>query len=312
LSASGPQSARILPLWHYQITVSVVVFVLVVGAMLVGAWRAQRNVIEDPMAVPPATRGPLTRTVAWATAATVVLLFIYLVIDFRTGAAYTRVPTAKPLEIQLIGHQWWWEVRYPDSVPQNVVTTANEIHIPVGKPVLFRVTSSDVIHSVWIPNLGGKKDLIPGYVRTAWFQADTAGIYRGQCAEFCGYQHAKMMLYVIAEPPEKFSTWLSAQRQPAPTPTDSLVAKGGRVFMASACIMCHSITGTPAGGQSAPDLTHVASRMTIAAGALPNTTGNLAGWIIDPQRIKPGALMPPNQIQPRDLQALLAYLQSLR
>jgi cytochrome c oxidase subunit 2 len=163
-----------------------------------------------------------------------------------------------------------------------------------------------------VPNLAGKKDLIPGYTQSMWFQADTAGDYRAQCAEFCGLQHAKMALHVIAEPPAKYEQWAEAQRKPAHTPTDSVADRGREVFLTGQCVMCHSITGTSAASHNGPDLTHLASRRTIAAGTLPNTRGALAGWIVDPQQVKPGTHMPPNQLAPQDLEALLTYLQSLK
>ena len=210
------------------------------------------------------------------------------------------------------GHQWWWEVDYFDPVSQNRIKTANEIHVPVGRPVYFDMTSSDVIHSFWAPNLSGKKDLIPGHRTKTWFRADTAGIYRGQCAEFCGHQHAKMAFFIVAEPKAEFDKWVLAQRQPAAKPADSIQAKGEEIFLNGTCSMCHNVTGTSAGSNVGPDLTHLASRFTIGAGALPNNRGNLAGWIMDPQSIKPGAKMPPNQLDGRSLQALLAYLENLK
>jgi cytochrome c oxidase subunit 2 len=213
----------------------------------------------------------------------------------------------------VVGHQWWWEVKYPDEGnPQNTVETANEIHVPVGRPVFIKMTSGDVIHSFWAPNLDGKKDLIPGHETRTWFRADTAGVYRGQCAEFCGHQHAKMSFFIVAEPRIQFEHWLESQKGEAAKPADSLTQTGERVFLSGTCAMCHAISGTGAGGHYGPDLTHLASRRTIAAGTLPNTTGNLAGWILDPQSIKPGAKMPPNQLEPAALQALLAYLESLK
>jgi cytochrome c oxidase subunit 2 len=177
---------------------------------------------------------------------------------------------------------------------------------------VIELRSTDVIHSFWPPNLSPKRDLIPGYVNSLWFRADTPGIYRAQCAEYCGHQHAKMAMLVVAEPPDSFAQWLVQQRDTAHTPADSLGLRGQEVFLASSCVMCHAIAGTPAGSRIGPDLTHLASRRTIAAGTLPNNRGNLAGWIVDPQRIKPGAKMPPNQLSPPDLNALLAYLESLR
>ena len=178
--------------------------------------------------------------------------------------------------------------------------------------MVFELRSSDVIHSFWPPNLSPKRDLIPGNVNSLWFQADSAGVYRGQCAEFCGHQHAKMAFLMVAQPPAEFAAWLARQRDTALTPTDSLAKRGQEVFLASQCAMCHAISGTPAGSRIGPDLTHLASRRTIAAGTLPNTRGNLAGWIVNPQVIKPGVKMPPNQFESADLLALVTYLETLR
>jgi cytochrome c oxidase subunit 2 len=203
-------------------------------------------------------------------------------------------------------------VQYRDSLPQNWVTTANEIHIPVGRPVAFELVSTDVIHSFWTPNLSPKRDQIPGDENSLWFQADSAGVYRGMCAEFCGHQHAKMAFLVVAEPPGQFAAWLAGQRDTALTPTASLTRRGKDVFLSSSCVMCHAISGTPAGSRVGPDLTHVASRRTLAAGTLPNTRGNLTGWIVDPQVIKPGVKMPPSQFSGPDLTALVAYLETLK
>ncbi|HYC53077.1 MAG TPA: c-type cytochrome, partial [Gemmatimonadaceae bacterium] len=192
------------------------------------------------------------------------------------------------------------------------VTDANEIHVPTGQPVLIELASNDVIHSLWVPSLGGKKDLIPRYKDTLWFQADTPGVYRGQCAEFCGHQHAKMGVEVIAHPPAEFQQWLARNRLPAPHPTDTVTQRGQEVFLAGSCVLCHAITGTRATSHAGPDLTHLASRRRIAAGTLPNSRGNLAAWILDPQSIKPGANMPSNPLSPSDLEALLAYLETLK
>ncbi len=202
--------------------------------------------------------------------------------------------------------------QYADTSPHSRFTTANEVHIPVGAPVVFLLTARDVIHSFWVPNLGGKKDLIPGYTQTVWFRADTPGVYRGQCAEFCGLQHAKMGLLVIADPPDRYAAWMRQMQQPGAAPTDSLARRGEQVFMSGTCVMCHAIEGTHARSVAGPDLTHLASRQTIAAATLPNNRGNLGGWIADPQRIKPGTHMPPNVLPPEELNALLTYLQTLR
>jgi cytochrome c oxidase subunit 2 len=269
---------------------------------------------RDPAETPDdrSKERPLRTAVLLATGLTIVILFAFLIFDITVGRAITSNPGKDALQIRVTGHQWWWEVQYRDSLPKNWVTTANEIHVPVGRPVVFELRSTDVIHSFWPPTLSPKRDLIPGDENSLWFQAESAGVYRGQCAEYCGHQHAKMGFLVIAEPPDQFASWLARQRDTALTPTDSVTRRGQEVFLASSCVMCHAISGTPAGSRIGPDLTHLASRRTIAAGTLPNTRGNLAGWILDPQAFKPGSRMPANQFNSDDLQALLAYLESLQ
>jgi cytochrome c oxidase subunit 2 len=302
LDAAGPQAARLLPLWRFMLIVSAAVFVLVIGATLWAAFRRRGE--------PPSERG-MSRAVVGATGLTVLILFAFLVLDFTVGRALARTPRPA-LTVNVTGHQWWWEVEYDDSMPQRRLRTANEVHVPVGRPVLFRLRTADVIHSFWVPSLAGKMDQIPARENTLWLQADTPGVYRGACAEFCGYQHAKMAIVVVAEPSEKFAAWYDAQLEPAPAPADSSAARGQRVFADGRCAMCHAVEGTPAASNVGPTLTHLASRLTLGAGVLPNTRGNLAGWVVDPQRIKPGARMPPSPLAPGDLRALLDYLGSLR
>ena len=309
LNPAGPQARIVIGLWHSMYATAIVVFVLVMAALLWGALR-RRGAGEPPM--DPAGERRARRVVAGAAGLTIVVLFTFLVFDISAGRAVTATPGRDAIQLRVTGHQWWWEVQYRDSVPNRWVTTANEIHVPVGRPVAVELRSTDVIHSFWPPNLTGKRDLIPGNENSLWFQADSAGVYRSECAEYCGHQHAKMAMIVVAESPDSFARWLTAQRDTAHTPADSLTLRGQEVFLSSSCVMCHSVAGTPAGSRVGPDLTHLASRATIAAGTLPNTRGNLAGWIVDPQRIKPGAKMPPNQLDPDDLQALLAYLETLR
>jgi cytochrome c oxidase subunit 2 len=309
LNPASRQTHVVDRLWDAMYLTSVVVFVLVVAALL---WAALRR--RDPAEVPDdASRDrPMGTAVMLATGLTIIILMGFLIFDISVGRAITSNPGKEAIQIRVTGHQWWWEVQYRDSLPQNWVTTANEIHVPVGRPVVFELRSTDVIHSFWPPNLSPKRDLIPGNENSVWFQADSAGVYRGQCAEYCGHQHAKMGFLVVAEPPDQFANWLAQQRDTAKTPTDSLARRGQEVFLASSCVMCHAIAGTPAGSRIGPDLTHLASRRTIAAGTLPNTRGNLAGWIMDPQSIKPGARMPATQLRPDDLLALLVYLESLK
>jgi cytochrome c oxidase subunit 2 len=233
------------------------------------------------------------------------VVFVVMLHDMAALSAAGRDPT---LTVEVTGHDWWWEVRYPDRH----VTTANEIHILVGQPVRLVLRSADVIHSFWVPQLAAKTDLIPGKTNVTWLQARVAGTYRGQCAEYCGLQHAHMALLVVADPPEAFAAWVRQQRATATAPGAPLAASGRAVFERSSCAACHSIGGTTARGTIGPNLTHLGSRHTIGAGTLPNTPDNLAAWITDPQAAKPGAAMPPQPLTPQELRALVAYLESRR
>ena len=310
LNPASPQARLVDRLGDSMFVTAAVVFVLVAVALLWAAFRRRSN--TDP-SLDDGRRGrPMRTAVLLATGVTIAVLFVFLIFDISVGRTITTTPGSEALQITVTGHQWWWEVQYRDSLPQDWVTTANEIHIPVGRPVAFELRSTDVIHSFWPPNLSPKRDQIPGDENSVWFQADSAGVYRGQCAEFCGHQHAKMAFLVVAEPPGEFAGWLARQRDTALTPTDPLPRRGREVFLASSCVMCHAISGTPAGSRIGPDLTHLASRQTLAAGTLPNTRANLMGWIVDPQVIKPGVKMPPNQFSGPDLVALVAYLETLK
>ena len=311
LESSGPLADRVESLWWFALITASLVYLATVGGLWWAAARARRRERQGED-LHPDDEQRMTRGVTLAVGATVVILLVFLVTDLSVGRTLDPVPRAHPITIEVTGKQWWWDITYADTSAQGRFTTANEIHVPVGQPVLLLLTARDVIHSFWAPNLAGKKDLIPGYTQSMWFQADTAGDYRAQCAEFCGVQHAKMALHVIADPPETYRQWVASQRAPAKTPTDSVADRGREVFLTGQCAMCHAITGTSAASRNGPDLTHLASRRTIAAGTLPNTRGALAGWIVDPQRVKPGTHMPPNQLAPPDLDALLTYLQSLK
>jgi cytochrome c oxidase subunit 2 len=315
LDPKGPKAEAISRLNWFLVVVSTLVYVIVIGALFYALRRATTRRVDfaaDDAEEPERERGRL-RWVASAVGASALILLLFLFVDVSTARSISRVGGVRPLRIDVVGHQWWWEVKYPDlGDPHNTVETANEIHVPVGRPVFIKMTSDDVIHSFWAPNLDGKKDLIPGHETRTWFRADSAGVYRGQCAEFCGHQHAKMAFFIVAEPRIQFEHWLESQRSSASTPTDSLAQAGERVFLSGTCAMCHTVSGTGAGSKVGPDLTHLASRRTIAAGTLPNNTGNLAGWILDPQQLKPGVKMPPNQLDPGSLQALLAYLGTLK
>ncbi|HJR66053.1 MAG TPA: cytochrome c oxidase subunit II [Gemmatimonadaceae bacterium] len=311
LDPAGPNAERISDLfWSMTITASVI-YLIVIAMLLYAAFR-RRTPLRGP-AVEARMERRAGVSVAVGLGVTVVVLLVTLIVDF--GLARTNVTTEqeqRPVTIEIVGHQWWWEIHYEDSIAQRRVTTANELYLPVGERVKLTMTSTDVIHSLWIPNLAGKRDLVPGYRTETWIRADRAGVYRGQCAEFCGHQHAKMGLTVIAVPREQFDQWITRQLQPATTPSDSLALAGQEVFVDGSCAMCHNITGTRASGVVGPDLTHLATRRMIGAGTLLNRRGQLAGWIVDPQGIKPGVRMPSNQLEPNDLRALLAYLESLR
>jgi cytochrome c oxidase subunit II len=315
LDPAGPGAARIGDVWWLMLTVCTAVFALVM-LMLLWALARRRRPGLDPISA--TVRPTLQRdrnigqVIGVAVAATGVILFAFVIVSFWIGRELIAEPTARTVEIDVTAQRWWWDVRYPDPVPSRSFTTANEIHIPVGRPVRLTLRSVDVIHSFWVPNLQGKKDLIPGQVNTLRLQADRPGVFRGQCAEFCGFQHAHMALYVVAEPEEQFARWQEQQRRPAPEPQTEQQRQGRDVFMSSSCVLCHAINGTPAAAVTGPNLTHVASRRSLAAGTLPNTPGHLAGWIIDPQLRKPGNNMPPNPLRGDQLHGLLSYLETLR
>jgi len=314
LNPAGPQSQHISQLWWFMLIVCTVVFVVVLGVTLVLlVKKAQGSPDELPERESAESQRRKAFIVVAATAATIVILGAFLVDSFLVGRGLTAALDRKQgVVIEVTGHQWWWEVRYPDVDASSIFTTANEIHIPVGVPVTFTLKASDVIHSFWVPNLHGKKDLIPGKVSTIWLQADKPGIYRGQCAEYCGHQHAHMALWIFAEPREQFDEWRRNQIQSAVKPASDSEKRGQQVFLTSTCVTCHTINGTSAGANIGPNLTHVASRNTIAAATLPNDRDHLASWVDDSQQIKPGNRMPPNKFRPEEMQALLDYLQSLK
>jgi cytochrome c oxidase subunit 2 len=309
LSPAGIQASSIHALWVILLSVCTAVFISVLAALLIAVVRGSRRSEEDS-APPPETT--LTRYVGVAVGVTAVTLIALLVASVWTGRTVASLQASSAISIAVTGHQWWWEIQYEDAIPSQRVLTANEIHIPMNRPVVLKVTSRDVIHSFWVPNLQGKRDLIPGYTTALWMQASRAGVFRGQCAEFCGMQHAHMAFDIVVESDEEFARWLDVMRQPGRDPPDPTGRKGRDVFMQARCAVCHMIRGSDAGGQTAPDLTHIASRSTLGAGTLPNTADNLADWIRDPQRVKPGNQMPPNLLAADDLQALVAYLETLR
>ncbi|QGN49908.1 cytochrome c oxidase subunit II [Micromonospora sp. WMMD558] len=303
LSPVGADAGRAAGLWWLMFWLGAGIWVVVTAATLYALYRRQPG-RHDPLAGRRWENTPLI----WGG---IVLPSIVLVV--LTGATVDAMRHADPpaaaeaTVVQVIGHQWWWEVRYPE---RNVVT-ANEVHVPAGRPVRLELRTADVIHSFWVPALAGKIDLIPGRSNTLWINTDRPGVYEGQCAEFCGLQHAKMRFRVVVDDEPRFQEWLAAQGESAAEPADALAARGRQVFLSASCVYCHTIRGTATVSAIGPDLTHLASRDTLAAGIIPNTKGHLGGWIIDPQQVKPGARMPNNYLPPDDLQALLAYLGSL-
>lgn len=241
----------------------------------------------------------------------VITLSVLLYFVFHVGAGLTAEPEEEPLVVEVTGYQWWWSFRYVGDRPYLDAVTANELHIPAGRPVELRLRTADVIHSFWVPNLAGKRDMIPGTTNRLIVQADRPGLFRGECNEFCGAQHALMNLYVISQPPDQFRRWLETQRQPAQEPEEELARSGRDVFLASGCPVCHTVRGTGARGNTGPDLTHFGGRRTIAAGTLRNTLGNREAWIANPQHVKPGNKMPGFPLGSEELRALAAYLGSL-
>jgi cytochrome c oxidase subunit II len=214
--------------------------------------------------------------------------------------------------LKVTAHQWWWQIEYTDPDPSRLVRTANEIHLPVGAPALLELRADDVIHSFWVPNLHGKQDMIPGRTNEVRLQPVQIGRYRGQCAEFCGLQHAHMAIEVVVESREDYDAWYERQLASAPPTSDPRAMHGQQVFFTSACNMCHAIAGTDASATVGPDLSHIASRLTLAAGTLPNEPEHLRRWLENPQRVKPGNRMPVVSLARDDLDALVAYLGTLQ
>jgi cytochrome c oxidase subunit 2 len=317
LLPGGPQAQHILRMWHLTLAVCTAVFVLILIAFVLALVRgpraprraAARDVPPDLASLSAPERGP-HRSVLAGTAASVLLLMFLIVASVMTDRALAQLSGKNALELQVTANQWWWEVRY-DGPPSETFVTANEIHVPVGRTVLVRLKSNDVIHSFWVPSLAGKKDLIPGRDATIEFRADKPGVYRGQCAEFCGVEHAWMAFDVVAEEASQYEAWAAKQRSPAPEPSTALQRQGQQVFVSTTCVTCHSIEGTTAGATHGPDLTHLAARRTLAAGTLANSPSELRRWIRDPHVFKPGANMPATNLSDADLDALVAYLETL-
>jgi cytochrome c oxidase subunit 2 len=284
---------------------------LVVAGLLTVAMIKFRARPGDEGKEPPQIYGSNQLELAW----TVIPMLIVVVLVLVTARTIADVQNQKlpdnTLKVRVVGHQWWWEIHYPD----HGVVTANELHIPVSarnqrRPTALTLESADVIHSFWVPQLAGKTDLIPNRRNSMWVEPYATGTYLGNCAEFCGVQHAKMLLRVVVESPEEFAKWIASHQAPA---VENPAVRAGRdLFMNTSCVNCHRVAGTTAAGIFGPDLTRLMSRETIASGAAPNTPENLRSWMRDPQIIKPGCLMPNMQLTEGEVIRIVAYLQTLK
>lgn len=302
LAPVGEEARRIADLAWFLFVAGAIVFVAVMVAFALAirsGRRAPERAAED-------RAGRRLQLIAGGVVPALIVVVLF-VATLRAMSAPSMMATSTVSDVEIIGRQWWWEVRYP----RLDIVSANEVHIPVGQRVRLTVRSGDVIHSFWVPRLHGKIDLVPGRSNAIWLDATRAGTYRGQCAEYCGLQHARMALRVVAHEPASYTAWTLRERAPAAPPPDTLATAGMGVFN-RVCAACHTVRGTLAAGARGPDLTHLASRATLAAETLPNTRNNLTAWIGDAQRIKPGNGMPSINLPPAELRAVVAYLESLR
>jgi cytochrome c oxidase subunit 2 len=315
---ASPPTHSIINLTIFVLAISGAIFLIVEGVLLYSVVRFRRR-SETNAKEPPQVYGSRPVEIAW-TAAPALVVFVLLLVIVRTELDVRRPPPApakddNTLFVTVVGRQWWWEYTYDhfDGQPLGF-TTANELHVPQGtdgepRPVYLTLKSADVCHSFWVPRLAGKTDLIPGRTNTMWFQTDRPGLYVGQCAEYCGTQHAHMLLRVYVDAPDVFQKWLDNQKKPA---VDAPSARAGRdVFLAQSCVSCHRIRGTPAQGTYAPDLTHLHSRETLASGIVPNSRAELRQWVADPQKIKGGCLMPAFGLNDRQVDGIVDYLMTL-
>ena len=311
-AAAEDHNFRIL--FYIFLGVCAVMYALVIAFLIAGIVRRRRagdaNVVETGK---HHQSHPLMQSglMAWGALVTAGLTALAIA-SFIGDRSMANAAAHEQLSIDLTGHQWWWDATYNSSDPSKMLRTANELHVPVGVPTRIILHSNDVIHSFWVPSLTGKQDLIPGRDTDVTIVPKKVGIYRGQCAEFCGVQHAHMGIVINVDSYPDFIKWWEHQLQPAPAPTTPLAQAGYDYITTRQCAMCHNISGTPAGGRVAPDLTHIASRRSIAAGTLPMSRGNLYGWVQDPQSIKPGSHMPTIGLASNDLHAVVAYLETLK
>ncbi|MCW8193918.1 cytochrome c oxidase subunit II [Proteobacteria bacterium 005FR1] len=292
-------------LWWAMFWVGAVIFLAVMLLLAVGLWRARR---PNSGLGESASRNLV---IAAGVAIPLVILLTLVGGSLMLGRSIAADPPPNVMRVRVTGWMWWWQVDYLDQDGKVIASTANEIHVPVGRPVEVQLISADVIHSFWVPQLHGKTDVMPGQLNSTWFTAEKAGVYRGQCAEFCGVQHALMAFLVIAEAETDFRRWLERQAAPAEMPENPRARFGLEVFLDRGCASCHTVRGTDAQGNIGPDLTHLASRRTLAAVTIPNTRGHLGGWISDPHSVKEGVFMPRTLLEPEELTALTVYLETL-
>jgi len=283
----------------------------VVAGLLVYAIIRFRHRAGDELSEPPQVYGSNQIELAWTVLPILIVLVLILVTSRTIADIQNRKPPPGAVQATIVGHQWWWEIRYPELG----IVTANELHVPAStgnnrQPTFLKLQSADVAHSFWVPQLAGKTDLIPNRENLMWIEPTKAGVYPGNCAEYCGTQHARMLIRVVVDPPEEFERWAREQQQSAST--DPSVTAGRTVFFANSCVNCHTIRGTPAQGKFGPDLTHLMSRETLASGAAPNSTETLRLWVRDPQKIKVGCLMPNMQLADQEVNQVVAYLQTLK
>ena len=302
-NAASPQAAAICSLFMVVLVICGIILAIVVGIVVVSliCFR-QRSGSKDPQPY----FGNRKLEIIWTVVPMLVILWLF-VLTVR-GMQESDPPTDQNSDLVVIGHQWWWEVRYP----QTGVVSANEIHIPVGSKWHLRLESTDVIHDFWVPQLARKMQMIPGQPNYIWLEADMLGNYDGSCAEYCGEEHALMRFTVIAEAPAAYAAWLSEQEKPAIVPVTDAAKNGMKIFQAMTCVNCHSIRGVSITAGAAPDLTHLASRTTLGAGVLSNTEANLFLWLKNPQAAKPGCLMPDLKLTDAQADALASYLETLQ
>jgi cytochrome c oxidase subunit 2 len=317
---ASPPAESIRSLAILLLAITGFIFIVVEGVLIYSLLQFRHDG-STGLTEPPQVYGSKPIEIAWTVAPGLIVLILILVGSRTLWEVNVTPPPEKAgdntLFVTVVGRQWWWEFRYDHYNGRPIgFITANELHIPasedgVARPVYLNLESADVCHSFWVPRLAGKTDLIPGRTNTMWFQSSERGLYLGQCAEYCGSQHANMLLRVVVDSPEDFQTWLENQRRPA---AEVAAARDGKaVFLAQSCINCHRVRGTKARGGYAPDLTHLMSRQTLASGMIPNESDgkNLRAWIADPQAIKPGCLMPAFGLSDRDRNQLVGYLQTL-